>query len=772
MMQHSTLSRPHLDWLLDAVTKLNVIVIGDAILDCYLEGFSDRLCQEAPVPVVNVTNSEYVPGGAANTAVNVRSLGGQVTFVSVIGDDWEGSLLKQALSQRGIASQNLVIQPCRQTLTKQRVVASSQILVRFDSGTIDAIDEYAEQALIDELDLRYPDCDAVIVSDYGYGILTARVIEKLSQLQAHHKHILVVDAKNLAAYRHLGITAVKPNYEQVLKLLNIPPLKASHENSISRIEQIIPYEAQILHMTGATIAAVTLDADGGIIFERDSQPHRTYTQPTIPSRTPGAGDTFVSALTLALGAGVATPQAADFAAAAAAVVVAKDGTTACYREELREFVGEGDEGDKEDRGDEGDLFMQSFQSTKSVTSTWELAENVLCVRLDTIGDVLMTTPAIRALKVANPRRRITLLTSSAGAAIGSLVPEIDEVIVYDAPWLKATASRVNSRPEYEMAERLRRLKFDGAVIFTVYSQNPLPSAFVCYLADIPLRLAHCHENPYQLLTNWVKDPEPEKFVRHEVRRQLDLVGTIGCYTDEERLSLHVPKEALVVVEGILQNLGIDRQHPLIVIHPGATAASRRYSPEKFALVAKTLVLDMGRNVVFTGTESEQELVAEIERVMMAGDAIAKPFRRKPAKLDDLSPISPNSGTIYSLVGCLRLSELAALLQLSSLLISNNTGPVHIAAAVGTPVVDLYALTNPQHTPWSVPNRVLFHDVPCKYCYKSICPEGHHECLSLVTPESVVNAACELLAAIHNGLGTEHKQETSEQYFLTTNLHNS
>ncbi len=367
---------------------------------------------------------------------------------------------------------------------------------------------------------------------------------------------------------------------------------------------------------------------------------------------------------------------------------------------------------------------------------WDSAENILCIRLDTIGDVLMTTPAIRALKVSNPRRRITLLTSSAGADISLLVPEIDQVMVYDAPWLKATAPRLNSRLEYEMAEHLRHLKFDGAVIFTVYSQNPLPSAFLCYLSDIPLRLAHCHENPYQLLPDWIKDPEPEKLVRHEVRRQLDLVGTIGCYTDNERLSLRVPKEALAVVEGILQNLGIDRQRPLVVIHPGASAASRRYPPEKFAQVARTLVLDMGMQVIFTGIESEQELVAEIKKAMMTADAIAYLTNN----------LSSNSAAVHSLVECLKLSELAALLQLSSLLISNNTGPVHIAAAVGTPVVDLYALTNPQHTPWGIPNRVLFHDVPCKYCYKSICPQEHQECLSLVTPESVVNAACELLAA--------------------------
>jgi ADP-heptose:LPS heptosyltransferase len=90
--------------------------------------------------------------------------------------------------------------------------------------------------------------------------------------------------------------------------------------------------------------------------------------------------------------------------------------------------------------------------------------------------------------------------------------------------------------------------------------------------------------------------------------------------------------------------------------------------------------------------------------------------------------------------------MAALLAVAPLLIANNTGPVHLASAVGTPVVDLYALTNPQHTPWMVPNRVLNADVPCRNCYKSVCPEGHHDCLRRVPPAAVARAAAELLEA--------------------------
>lgn len=352
---------------------------------------------------------------------------------------------------------------------------------------------------------------------------------------------------------------------------------------------------------------------------------------------------------------------------------------------------------------------------------WNTAENILCIRLDTIGDVLMTTPAIRALKASQPRRRVTLLTSEAGAAVAPLLPDLDDTLVYDAPWLKATALRMSSQPEYAMAEQLRHREFDAAVVFTVYSQSPLPSAFLCYLADIPLRLAHCHENPYQLLTDWVGDLEPEHYVRHEVRRQLDLVARVDCHTEDERLSLRVPEVARCQVLHLLDNLGLDPSRPWVVIHPGATALSRRYPPESFAAVARQLILEVGLQVVFTGTQPEQELVEQIQA------AIAIPS--------------------YSLVGQLNLAELAALLELAPVLISNNTGPVHVAAAVGTPVVDLYALTNPQHTPWEVSHRLLFHDVPCKFCYKSICPESHYDCLRRVAPETVVRATCELLETL-------------------------
>ncbi|GAA6624068.1 D-glycero-beta-D-manno-heptose 1-phosphate adenylyltransferase [Scytonema sp. NUACC26] len=325
--------------LLDKIANLHVVVIGEAMLDGYLEGFSDRLCPEAPAPVVTVNNRAYFPGGAANTAVNITTLGGRVTFLSVIGDDPEGLRLNKALSKHGVSTTDLIVHSGRATLAKQRVIASLQILVRIDTGTTKAIDGDTEQALIAKLQLIFPKCQAVIISDYGYGILTAKVIDAIAQLQQQHPRILVVDSKNLTAYRHLNVTAVKPNYEQTTQLLQIPPCTPNQDREkISRAEQIAPYGDKLLDITGAKIVAVTLDAEGAIIFQQDSPPHRTHTQPTKQSRTTGAGDTYTSALTLALAAGAATPLAGEFATSAAAVVVKNERTTTCSVEELRLFL--------------------------------------------------------------------------------------------------------------------------------------------------------------------------------------------------------------------------------------------------------------------------------------------------------------------------------------------------------------------------------------------------------------------------------------------------
>ena len=357
--------------------------------------------------------------------------------------------------------------------------------------------------------------------------------------------------------------------------------------------------------------------------------------------------------------------------------------------------------------------LRSGISTLTVTApTWTAARNLLCVRLDTLGDVLMTGPAMRALLAGRPDRRVTLLSSAAGARAAALMPEVHDTIVYEAPWMKPEREP-DPDPDLAMAARLRERGFDAAIVCTVYTQSALPAALLCHLAGIPLRLAHCRENPYGLLTDWLPEPEPEEGVRHEVRRQLDLVAAVGAKARAKGLAVEVPDSARRRVA----ELGFAPDQRWVVVHPGSSAPSRSYPATAWAEACRELEHEHGIAVVLTGGADEMGLTTSIR---------------------------DRAGAGVSLAGTLDLAELAALLEAAPLLLAGNTGPVHLAAAVGTPVVDVYALTNPQHTPWGVPSRVLFQDVPCRWCYRSVCPEGHHHCVRGVAPREVVDATLALL----------------------------
>lgn len=355
-------------------------------------------------------------------------------------------------------------------------------------------------------------------------------------------------------------------------------------------------------------------------------------------------------------------------------------------------------------------------------TSWRTAQRVLCIRLDNMGDVLMTTPAMRALKQSHGQPHLTLLTSSSGASLTGHLPMIDECWAYDAPWVKQPAGYASQHSDLGWVEKLRQGAFDAAVIFTVYSQSALPAAMLCQLAGIPLRLAHCRENPYALLSDHVAEWEPQQGWRHEVQRQLDLVQTVGAVTADTGLAFQLRPRDRQAVHARLR--AACKPHAefvpgrWLVVHPGASAPSRRWPVDRFASVAAQLEPYFD-GVAVTGSTSELPLVKAV-----------------------CAALGPRA---LPLAGELSLGELGALIEAAQLLISNNSGPVHLAAALGTPVVDLYALTNPQHTPWQVPHRLLNVDVPCKYCYKSVCPQQHHRCLTGITPQVAVAAALSLMA---------------------------
>jgi lipopolysaccharide heptosyltransferase II len=352
---------------------------------------------------------------------------------------------------------------------------------------------------------------------------------------------------------------------------------------------------------------------------------------------------------------------------------------------------------------------------------WKDGLRILCIRLDNLGDVLMTTPAFRAIKTTWPTCHLTLLTSSVGAAVAAFIPDIDQTISFDVPWV----SGQTNQPErvLELTDQLRQQSFDAAVIFTVQSQNPLPSAMLGYLAGIPRVLGYCRENPYQLMTDWVPDPEILVATRHEVVRQLELVQTIGCHTDNKQLSLNLPLADRQQARQILLAAGLDSQRPWLVLHPGVSEAKRRYPAERFAQAASRLIQEFGYQIVLTGSPNERSLTQTI--------------------------LNQLDGQALDLAGQLTIGQLAGVIAEAPLLIANNTGPVHIAAATGTPVVVLYAKTNPQHTPWRVPSRVLYFDVPTDLRSKNqLLQQFPEPTETRSSPLDIVRAVQELMAEWH------------------------
>ena len=309
-------------------------------------------------------------------------------------------------------------------------------------------------------------------------------------------------------------------------------------------------------------------------------------------------------------------------------------------------------------------------------------KNILCIRADNMGDLLMSSPAIRALKETF-KASITVLTSSMAAPISASIAEIDDTICYDLPWVK---TKNDSVPDafFEITNLLKSRNFDLAVIFSVYSQNPLPAAMLAYLADIPVRLAYCRENPYQLLTHWVPDIEPYSGIKHQVKRDLDLVAEIGALPTTDQLELICFDDAWQSAKAKLVDQGIDLSKPWLILHAGVSEKKREYPKANWIELAKRIIQQTSYQVFFTGGPAEKPLTDELQNATGSGS--------------------------FSLAGCFDLREFVELIRNTALIVSVNTGTTHIAAATQTPVIVLYALTNPQHSPWKANGKVLTFDV--------------------------------------------------------------
>ena len=333
--------------------------------------------------------------------------------------------------------------------------------------------------------------------------------------------------------------------------------------------------------------------------------------------------------------------------------------------------------------------------------------HVLVCRLDSDGDVLLAGPAVRA--VAARARFVTLLCGPRGRAAAELLPGVDEVVEFRAPWIDPDPEPVDRDGIYALVDELSRLAIDEALVLTSFHQSALPTALVLRLAGVPRIAAVSEDYPGSLLD--VRHGVPDDV--HEVERSLSLAATLGH-------RLPPGDDGLLAVELPAPSPLDDDSDEYVVVHPGASVPARMWSPARSRELVDELVAS-GRRVVVTGGPGERELTATV-----AG-------RARPEVVD--------------LGGRTTLAELAAVLAGADVVVVGNTGPAHLAAAVRTPVVSLFSPVVPaaRWRPWGVPHVLLGDQAaPCRDTRARTCPVPGHPCLDRIAVEEVL-AAVALLA---------------------------
>jgi ADP-heptose:LPS heptosyltransferase len=333
---------------------------------------------------------------------------------------------------------------------------------------------------------------------------------------------------------------------------------------------------------------------------------------------------------------------------------------------------------------------------------WRRIRRVLAVRADNLGDVVMLTPALRALRAFLPHARIDLLASPAGAALAPLLPWVTEVITASVAWQQIDATPVDrAAVEKELIERLSAGGYDLMLVFTSPSQSPWPAAYAGLLAGIPLRAVHSTEFGGAAATHWVSSPPDGT---HQVDQCLHLLAALGVPPAGRQLELRLTARTAA-------------DSPYVLLAPGGSSSSKRYPADRFAKVAEILA-DAGLDVAVTGAPSETALVESV--VDGSGSARVRP-----------------------LTG-LDVPALAAAVTNADAVVCNNSGCMHLADALGTPVVVTYAGTERliDMQPRFTRSVLLRREVPCSPCRQFRCPY-QQECLD-VDPGDFAAAALRLM----------------------------
>ncbi len=326
------MNRARLTPLLKQFADKRILVIGDLILDEFIWGKVSRISPEAPVPVVEVSSESCFPGGAANVARNLREFARDVRVMGVTGCDAGAERLTALLKGEGIRLDSVQAHDCYQTIVKTRIIARQQHVVRIDrEKKLRLRDEHAARALA-QLDAMLPEIDAIIIEDYGKGMVTQELAAGICDAANRAGKIVSVDPnpQNPLAWQHVSV--IKPNRPEAFASAGLPPTEPSDppEEDVSLLE----VGRVLSEKWDADNLLITLGEQGVLLFRHDAPPYHAPTRAREVFDVSGAGDTVIAIFTLALSAGATPPEAAEIANHASGVVVGKLGTATVTPEEL------------------------------------------------------------------------------------------------------------------------------------------------------------------------------------------------------------------------------------------------------------------------------------------------------------------------------------------------------------------------------------------------------------------------------------------------------
>ena len=331
-MNLNKLSASRAQQILAAATKTKILVVGDVMLDQFIWGGVSRISPEAPVPVVDFKRESFMPGGAANVARNLVALETPAELFGAIGhDDAAGKLLK-LLSEQKIGCAGLVKNPTRHTSIKTRIVAHQQQVVRVDRETRGALDAKTNASLVAELKKKIASADAIIVGDYGKGVVTQPLLDELKILCRERGVWLSLDPKPVHHLNLSGLSLITPNRKEAFELADISD-DTKNANPFAD-KNLMAVAEKLLRELCPALLLITLGELGMLLCQRGHQPFHIPTVAQEVFDVSGAGDTVIASFTLAIAAGASPIEAAILSNHAAGIVVGKVGTAVTNPAEL------------------------------------------------------------------------------------------------------------------------------------------------------------------------------------------------------------------------------------------------------------------------------------------------------------------------------------------------------------------------------------------------------------------------------------------------------